>query len=96
MDEAMLVFRVSDTGIGMTEEQLGRLFQRFSQADESTTRKFGGTGLGLALTRAFSHLLGGDIAVASIHGEGNDLHAAFAGLHARATRLRGRHGRSRP
>ena len=70
MDEACLVFRVSDTGIGMTEEQLGRLFQRFTQADESTTRKFGGTGLGLALTRAFAHLLGGDISVESTFGEG--------------------------
>ncbi len=70
MDEACLVFRVADTGIGMTEEQLGRLFQRFSQADESTTRKFGGTGLGLALTRAFAHLLGGSISVESAYGEG--------------------------
>ena len=70
MDEASLVFRVSDTGIGMTEEQVGRLFQRFTQADESTTRKFGGTGLGLALTRAFSHLLGGGISVESTYGKG--------------------------
>ena len=70
MDEACLVFRVADTGIGMTEEQLGRLFQRFTQADESTTRKFGGTGLGLALTRAFAHLLGGTISVESTYGEG--------------------------
>ncbi len=70
MDEASLVFRVSDTGIGMTEEQVGRLFQRFTQADESTTRKFGGTGLGLALTQAFAHLLGGDISVESTYGTG--------------------------
>ena len=70
MDEASLVFRVSDTGIGMTEEQVGRLFQRFTQADESTTRKFGGTGLGLALTRAFAHLLGGGISVESTYGKG--------------------------
>ena len=70
MDQATLMFRVTDTGIGMTEEQVGRLFQRFSQADESTTRKFGGTGLGLALTRAFAHLLGGDISVKSAHGVG--------------------------
>ena len=70
MDEAFLVFRVADTGIGMTEEQLGRLFQRFSQADESTTRKFGGTGLGLALTRAFADLLGGSITVESTFGAG--------------------------
>ena len=65
-----LEFRVADTGIGMTEEQLGRLFQRFAQADESTTRKFGGTGLGLALTRAFARLLGGDVSVESTPGAG--------------------------
>ncbi len=70
LEAAMLVFRVSDTGIGMTEEQLARLFQRFAQADETTTRKFGGTGLGLALTRAFSRLLGGDISVESTIGVG--------------------------
>ena len=68
--EAQVEFRVSDTGIGMTAEQISRLFQRFSQADETTTRKFGGTGLGLAITRAFSRLLCGDIAVASVQGQG--------------------------
>ena len=65
-----LVFAVEDTGIGMTPEQLQRLFQRFTQADETTTRKFGGTGLGLALSRAFSKLLGGNIDVTSTIGEG--------------------------
>jgi PAS domain S-box-containing protein len=65
-----LVFAVRDTGIGMTPEQIGRLFQRFTQADETTTRQFGGTGLGLALSRAFARLLGGDIAVESVAGEG--------------------------
>ncbi len=65
-----LEFRVSDTGIGMTEEAKGRLFQRFSQADASTTRRFGGTGLGLAITRAFCTLLGGDITVDSAPGKG--------------------------
>ena len=54
----------------MSPEQLGRLFQRFTQADESTTRKFGGTGLGLALTRAFARLLGGDVTVTSTEGQG--------------------------
>ena len=63
-------FAVSDTGIGMTQEQLGRLFQRFMQADETTTRQFGGTGLGLALSRAFAQLLGGDITVDSVPGQG--------------------------
>ncbi len=63
-------FEVADTGIGMTPAQIGRLFQRFSQADETTTRQFGGTGLGLALSRAFAQLMGGDIEVASVAGEG--------------------------
>ena len=65
-----LSFDVEDTGIGMSPDQLRRLFQRFTQADESTTRKFGGTGLGLALSRAFSKLLGGDITVQSTEGKG--------------------------
>ena len=63
-------FTVADNGIGMTPEQLARLFQRFVQADETTTRKYGGTGLGLALSKAFAKLLGGDIAVRSTAGEG--------------------------
>ncbi|MCW6510423.1 response regulator [Lichenifustis flavocetrariae] len=66
-----LVFRVADTGIGMTEEQLGRLFQRFSQADASTTRKFGGTGLGLSISKAFGVMLGGDLSVDSAQGQGS-------------------------
>jgi len=65
-----IVFDVADTGMGMSQEQLGRLFERFTQADASTTRKFGGTGLGLAITRAFCRLLGGDIGVRSTEGEG--------------------------
>jgi len=65
-----LEFRVSDTGIGMTEEHLGRLFHRFTQADSSTTRRFGGTGLGLSITKAFCTMLGGDIAVESSPGRG--------------------------
>ena len=63
-------FDVADSGIGMSEEQVSRLFQRFAQADESTTRNFGGTGLGLALTRAFCRLLGGDVSVQSELGRG--------------------------
>ncbi len=66
-----ITFSVIDTGIGLTQEQIGRLFERFSQADESTTRQFGGTGLGLAITRAFCQRMGGDIAVTSTHGEGS-------------------------
>ncbi len=69
-DGDWLEFRVADTGIGMTEDQVRRLFRRFEQADDSTTRNFGGTGLGLALTRAFARLLGGDIGVESQVGQG--------------------------
>jgi len=64
-------FAISDTGIGMTEEQLGRLFQAFSQAEITTSEKYGGTGLGLVITRNFCQLLGGDVTVASKPGEGS-------------------------
>src|SRR5687768_4560980 len=66
-----IMFRVSDTGIGLSPEQIVRLFQPFTQADASTTRKFGGTGLGLALTRRFSQMMSGDVTVHSIPGEGS-------------------------
>ncbi len=66
-----VAFTVADTGIGMTAEQVGHLFERFSQADASTTRRFGGTGLGLALTRAFATMLGGEITVTSTPGAGS-------------------------
>jgi len=64
-------FIVSDTGIGMTEEQQSRLFQAFSQADASTTRQYGGTGLGLAITKHFCEMLGGRIAVESTPEQGS-------------------------
>jgi PAS domain S-box-containing protein len=64
-------FRVADSGIGMTPEQLGRLFQAFSQAEASTARNYGGTGLGLAISRRFCQLMGGDITVASEPGRGS-------------------------
>ncbi len=63
-------FIVSDTGIGMNKEQLGRMFQAFTQADASTTRKFGGTGLGLVISRNFCQMMGGDITVESEEGKG--------------------------
>ncbi len=64
-------FQVSDSGIGMTEEQMGRLFQAFTQADSSTTRNFGGTGLGLTITKHFCTMLGGSIEVKSTPGQGS-------------------------
>jgi signal transduction histidine kinase/CheY-like chemotaxis protein len=63
--EDWLLFRVSDTGIGMTAEQLGKLFQAFTQADASTSRRYGGTGLGLVISRRFCQMMGGDITVTS-------------------------------
>ena len=68
---SQVTFRVSDSGVGMTQEQLGRLFQAFSQADASTTKRFGGTGLGLAITKHFCTMLGGDVTVESTPGTGS-------------------------
>jgi CheY-like chemotaxis protein len=66
-----MVFSVSDTGIGMTPEQLTRLFEVFSQADAATTRKYGGTGLGLALSRRLCRMMGGDVTVESEDSRGS-------------------------
>ena len=54
----MLDFNIADSGIGMTQEQVDKVFQPFTQADEKTTRKFGGTGLGLTITKMFSEMMG--------------------------------------
>jgi signal transduction histidine kinase/CheY-like chemotaxis protein len=70
-DGDQVVFHVTDTGIGMTAEQVSRLFEPFTQADTSTSRRFGGTGLGLAITRHFCRMMGGDIEVETAVGEGS-------------------------
>ncbi|MCH7735867.1 MAG: HAMP domain-containing histidine kinase [Chloroflexi bacterium] len=64
-------FAVGDTGIGMTEEQMGRLFEAFAQAEASTRRNYGGTGLGLAITRHFCEMMGGTVLVESEAGKGS-------------------------
>ncbi len=66
-----LIFRVTDSGIGMTPEQMAKIFDAFTQADASTTRKYGGTGLGLAITKRFCQMMHGDITVESELGKGS-------------------------
>ncbi len=67
----MMLFRVTDTGIGMSPEEIGRLFRPFTQADTSTTRKYGGTGLGLTISRRLAQMLGGEITASSSPGNGS-------------------------
>ena len=67
----MIELAVADTGIGMTPEQLAKLFQEFSQAEASTAKNYGGTGLGLAITRKLARMMGGDVTVASEPGKGS-------------------------
>jgi len=87
-----VVFEVVDDGIGMTPEEISRLFRPFVQADASTTRRYGGTGLGLTITRRFCQMMGGDIAPASDPGRGStftlrlpaDVEESLVEAHARA------------
>ena len=71
LDSEWLIFQCTDTGIGMTAEQVQKLFQPFMQADASTTRKYGGTGLGLAIAQKYSQMLGGEITVDTEFGKGS-------------------------
>ncbi len=73
-------FVVADTGIGMNPEQMGRIFLEFAQAEETTSRNYGGTGLGLTLCRKFAELLGGEIQVESEPGQGSAFRLAIPGL----------------
>jgi signal transduction histidine kinase/CheY-like chemotaxis protein/HPt (histidine-containing phosphotransfer) domain-containing protein len=70
-DHVTVEFKISDTGIGMTQEEIGRLFEAFSQGDGSTTRKYGGTGLGLSIVKNLTHILDGDLSVESEPGKGS-------------------------
>ena len=76
-NQEYIKIKVSDNGIGMTKEQVAKLFQSFTQADSSTTRKYGGTGLGLTITRHLCKLMGGDITVESEEGKGTTFTAHF-------------------
>jgi signal transduction histidine kinase len=65
-----IVYEVQDTGIGMSEEQLARVFEAFLQADSSIARRFGGTGLGMSITKRLAEMMGGDVKAASVQGVG--------------------------
>ncbi len=73
-DHAKISFRISDTGIGIPEERIKDLFNSFTQVDSSTTRKFGGTGLGLVISKRLCEMMGGNITVKSVHGKGSEFY----------------------
>ena len=68
--DGLLLYEVIDTGIGMNEEQLARVFEEFQQAESTTSRDYGGTGLGLPISKQLAQLLGGDLVATSVEGEG--------------------------
>jgi signal transduction histidine kinase len=71
VEPALLEFSVTDTGIGIVDEKKAQLFQPFTQGDDSSTRRYGGTGLGLSMVRSLAHLLGGEVGVESAPGKGS-------------------------